>query len=104
MKKFIEWLKSLDRGTVFRTILWILALANQAIAIIGITSYASAEWYQWLTAGITFVTTAITWWYNNDFTSAAQWGTRVLEALKDGVITEEEVKDLLGKHSDPEEK
>lgn len=98
MKKFWEWLKSLDKGTILRTVLQILAYANQIVAIIGSTSFANAEWYQWLSVGITFAITAITWWYNNDFTSAAQWGTRVLEALKDGKITEDEIKELLGKH------
>lgn len=95
MKKFFEWLKSLDKGTILRTILQALAYVNQIVALIGQTSFASAEWYQWLSLGVTFVITAITWWYNNDITSAAQWGTKVLEALKDGKITEEEVKELL---------
>ena len=97
MKKFIAWLKSLDRGTIFRTALMFLAIANQVVAWVGSTTYASADWYQILSYAITIATALITWWYNNDFTSAAQWGTKVLEALKDGVITEEEVRDLLGK-------
>lgn len=98
MKKFLEWLKSLDKGTILRTVLQILAYANQIVAIFGSSSFASAEWYQWLSVGLTFAITIVTWWYNNDFTSAAQWGTRVLEALKDGKITEEEIKELLSKH------
>lgn len=98
MKKFFDWLGSLDVGTVLRTILQVLAYANQVIALIGSTSFASADWYQWTSLGVTFAITVFTWWYNNDFTSAAQWGTKVLEALKDGKITEDEVKELLGKN------
>lgn len=100
MKKFWEWLKSLDKGTILRTILQALAYVNQLIAIIGASSFANAEWYQWVSLGATFLTTVFSWWYNNDFTSAAQWGTKVLNALADGKITEEEVKELLEAHKD----
>lgn len=95
MKDFWKWLKSLDKGTVLRTILQVLAYANQVVAIVGQSSFAQSEWYQWLSIGVTFTITVITWWYNNDFTSAAQWGTKVLEALKDGKLTEDEVRELL---------
>lgn len=95
MKDFWKWLKSLDKGTVLRTILQVLAYINQVVAIVGQSSFAQSEWYQWLSIGVTFTITVITWWYNNDFTSAAQWGTKVLEALKDGKLTEDEVRELL---------
>lgn len=95
MKDFWKWLKSLDKGTVLRTILQVLAYVNQVVAIVGQSSFAQSEWYQWLSIGVTFTITVITWWYNNDFTSAAQWGTKVLEALKDGKLTEDEVRELL---------
>lgn len=95
-KKIIDGLKSNDRGTVFRTVLQILAYINQLIALIGRTSFADAAWYQWVSVGITFAITAVTWWYNNDITSAAKWGSKVMDALKDGKLTEDEVKDLLG--------
>ena len=87
--------KSGDRGPIFRTILQLLAYANQIVAFIGRFSFASADWYQWLSLGLTFVITAITWWYNNDWTSAAKWGSRVMDALKDGKIDVDEVKELL---------
>lgn len=95
-KKIWEGLVSGDRGTTLRTILQILAYINQVVALIGHTSFASAEWYQWLSLGVTFIITVVTWWYNNDITSAAKWGSKVMDALKDGKITEDEVKDLLG--------
>ena len=95
-QKIIDGLKSGDKGTILRTILQVLAYVNQLVALIGRTSYAEAAWYQWLSLGVTFVITAITWWYNNDITSAARWGSKVMDALKDGKITEDEVKELLG--------
>lgn len=95
MKDFIKWLKSLDKGTIVRTILQVLAYANQIVALIGRTSFASADWYQWVSLVVTFLITTVTWWFNNDITSAAQWGTKVLNAIEDGVLTEEEVKELL---------
>ena len=95
-RNIIAGFKSRDRGTIFRTILYILAYVNQVVALIGHTSFAAADWYQWLSLGVTFVITAITWWYNNDITSAAKWGSKVMDALKDGKITVDEVKDLLG--------
>lgn len=100
MKKFWAWLKGLDAGTIVRTLLQAMAYVNQFIAIIGASSFAAAEWYQWLSLGATFITTVLSWWYNNDFTSAAKWGTKVLNALADGVITEEEVKELLDAHKE----
>lgn len=91
----IAGFKSDDRGTKFRTVLYILAYVNQVVALIGHTSFAAADWYQWLSLGVTFVITAVTWWYNNDITSAAKWGSKVMDALKDGKITVEEVQELL---------
>lgn len=96
IKKIIEGITSGDRGTIFRTVLQALAYINQLVALIGHTSFASAAWYQWLSLGVTFAITAVTWWYNNDITSAAKWGSKVMDALKDGKLSEDEVKDLLG--------
>ena len=96
MKKIIEKIKSIDKGTLFRTAAQVLAYINQIVALIGSTSFASAAWYQWLSLSVTFVSTAVSWWYNNDVTSAAQWGSRVVDALKDGKLSEDEVKELLG--------
>ena len=99
-KNIIDGLTSRDRGTVFRTVLQVLAYINQLVALIGRTSFADAAWYQWLSVGVTFTITAVTWWYNNDITSAAKWGSKVMDALKDGKITEDEVKELLGGNDD----
>lgn len=100
MKKIIEKLKTVDKGTWIRTITLILALANQFIAVVGATSFASAEWYQIASIVITVATALFAGWKNNDWTHFAQLGTGVLRALKDGRITEDEVKALLEKGKD----
>ena len=45
--------------------------------------------------GITLVITVLSYWYNNDWTSAAKLGSKVIDALKDGKVTKEEVNNLL---------
>ena len=99
-KTIYEGFTSRDKGTIIRTVLQILAYINQLVALIGKTTFASADWYQWLSLGLTFLITALTWWYNNDITSAAKWGSKVMDALKDGKITVDEVKELLGGNDD----
>lgn len=54
---------------------------------------ASAEWVTLIASFILAVWNA---WKNNDFTAAAKVGTEVMHAIKDGKITAEEVKDILG--------
>ena len=100
MRKLIEKIKSLDKGTVIRTVVLILALANQGIAVLGATSYASAAWYQITSITVTIATALFTAWKNNDFTAFAKLGTGVLHALKDGKITPDEVAELLEKSED----
>lgn len=90
-------MKKIDKGTIIRTITLILALANQTVAIVGATTFASAAWYQVFSIVVTIATALFTAWKNNDFTHFAQLASSVLHALKDGKITEDEVKELLEK-------
>ena len=87
----------IDRGTIIRTVTLIIALANQAVATIGASTFANATWYQILSIAVTVATAVFTAWKNNDFTYFAQLGTGIIHALKDGKITEDEVKELLNK-------
>lgn len=100
MKKIIEKLKSVDKGTIIRSATLILAIINQVIAVIGATSFASATWYQIVSIIATVVTSIISAWENNDWTYFARLGTDVLDALEDGKITKEEVTEMLEKHKD----
>lgn len=96
-KKIVEKIKSLDKGTILRTILAILTLANQVVALVGRTSFASASWYQWLSFGLTLAMMVVSYWYNNDWSKLAQVARDVFDAMKDGKITEEEAKKLIDK-------
>lgn len=97
MSKFIEKIKSLDKGTVIRSIALVIALANQVVAVFGATSFAAAPWYQITTLVVTAVTALFAGWKNNDFTDFAKLASGVLSALRDGKITVDEVKELLEK-------
>ncbi len=97
IKKLVEKIKALDKGTVLRIAALVIALANQVIAVLGATTYANALWYQITSIIITAATALFTAWKNNDFTDAAKLGTKVLKALKDGKITPDEVVDMIKK-------
>lgn len=53
------------------------------------------ETFEWASLISAFTLAAWNAWKNNDFTLAAKIGTRVMNAIKDGEITAEEVKDFL---------
>ena len=97
MTKLINKIKSLDKGTIIRTILFICAIGNQVVAVVGMTSFASEPWYQILSLVFTAVISIVTAWKNNNFTYFAQLSGELLKALKDGKITKEEVIELLEK-------
>lgn len=104
MKNLLAKLKSVDKGTIIRSATLILAIANQIVAVIGASSFASAMWYQILSLVVTGVTSVIAAWENNDWTLFARVGTGVLDALEDGKITLEEVQELLDKEKTSEDK
>lgn len=104
MKKVLEKLKSLDKGTILRTILMILTVANQIVALAGKSSFASADWYQWLSFGLTLAVMLVSYWYNNDWSKLAQKSRDIFDALKDGKITEEEANKLLDKTTNESDK
>lgn len=53
------------------------------------------ESWEWVSLISAFILAGWNAWKNNDFTFAAKIGTRVMNAIKDGKITEDEVKDFL---------
>lgn len=102
-KKIIDKIKSLDKGTICRTVLQIATYVNQLIALVGMTSFASSPVYQWITFGVTLVVTAVSYWYNNDWTNFAQLAGEILDMLSDGKITKEELEEFIQKHKDSKE-
>jgi SPP1 family holin len=82
-------------GTIIRVILQLLAYANQLIALLGSTSFASSPVYQWISFGITVAITLLTFWKDNDFTKSAIMMSEIFKALKDGKLSEEEKNQLI---------
>ena len=98
MNKIFEKLKSLDKGTMVRTVLQALVYVNQFVALLGSTSFASSPIYQWVSFGVTLVITALSYWYNNDWTKLSQLSRDVFDMLKDGEISDEEIKEFIETH------
>lgn len=93
MKKLLDRIKSLDKGTIIRTLVLIVTIINQVVAFIS----QSSGWYLGLSIAALVISAVIAWWNNNDITPAAQLATKILNALQDGKISAEEVKELLDK-------
>ena len=70
--------------TIIRTIVLIVALCNQALAIFGREQLpiTDDQVYQIVTLIITIVTSLVTWWKNNSFTQAALHGDVLMKKLK----------------------
>ncbi len=98
MKKILDRIKSLDKGTMIRTLVLIVTIINQVVAFIS----QSSRWYLGLSITALVVSAVIAWWENNDITPAAQLATKILNAMQDGKISAEEVKELLDKQKEKE--
>ena len=53
------------------------------------------ESLEWVSLIVTFLLAAWNAWKNNDFTFAAKVGTKVMNAIKDGKITADEIESFL---------
>lgn len=98
MKKLLDRIKSLDKGTIIRTLVLIVTIINQVVAFIS----QSSGWYLGLSITALVISAVIAWWNNNDITPAAQLATKILNAMQDGKISAEEVKELLDKQKQKE--
>jgi hypothetical protein len=98
MKKILDRIKSLDKGTIIRTLVLIVTIINQVVAFIS----QSSGWYLGLSITALVISAVIAWWSNNDITPAAQLATKILNAMQDGKISAEEVKELLDKQKQKE--
>lgn len=88
-------------STIARIGALLVALANQCLALFGrdVLPFTDNAVYQFITVVVTVLVAIISAWKNNDITSFARTSGKVLDALKDGKITKEEVENLL-KESD----
>lgn len=72
--------------TIARTIVLILALVNQVLAVLGkgTIDIAENDIYQLVSIAWTVVSAVVAWWYNNSFTEHALRADKYLAALKNG--------------------
>lgn len=75
---------TINKGTVIRTVLLLLALANQLLALWGKSPLPFEEETvtQLVSFGFTAVTAAVSWWKNNSFTQAAIAADEYLSELR----------------------
>lgn len=77
-------MKFIKADTIARTIVLVLALINQVLAIVGKEAlpFAEDEVYQICSLIATIVTSGIAWWKNNSFTQAAIAGDELMKEKK----------------------
>ena len=74
--------------TIVRTIILVIALANQALAICGKQAFPVTEdqVYQVVSLVVTIGSAVWAWWKNNSFTHAAIEGDKIKDAIKAGEL------------------
>lgn len=77
-------MSQIKTDTIVRTIVLIIALANQILAILGKEAFPVTEdqVYQIVTLIVTVAASVWSWWKNNSFTEAAIEGDKVKDRLK----------------------
>ncbi|KZK38729.1 Phage holin [Lactococcus cremoris] len=75
-------MKTIDKGTLTRTILLWLAILNQILTALNMNPLPLDD--NTVSTVITTVFALWAWWKNNDFTYAAKKGTELTKSLKNG--------------------
>lgn len=77
-------MKNVKADTIIRTIVLIIALLNQGLAIFGKEAFpiTEDEVYQVVTVIATIASSVWAWWKNNSFTKNAIEADKVLDNLK----------------------
>lgn len=77
-------MKNVKADTIVRTIVLIIALFNQGLAILGKEAFpiTEDEVYQVVTVIATIASSVWAWWKNNSFTKNAIEADKVLDNLK----------------------
>ena len=88
----------MDRGGKIRTVLQLLVYINQLLVVLGKSPLGDTQIYLWITFGLTVGITSLTYWKNNDWTHFAKVSTQVYNVLKDGRLTEDELKEFVENH------
>ena len=76
---------NITAGTIARTIVLLLALANQVLAMCGkqVLNIADDDIYQVVSIVFTISASAVAWWKNNSFTQEAIKADKYKENIKE---------------------
>lgn len=93
-------------STIARVAALAVALVNECLALFGrgALPFTDSMAYQVVSLVLTVAVAAVNCWYNNDFTKFAVLTGKVFSALKDGKITEDEVRSILNEIKNTEDK
>lgn len=75
-------MKTIDKGTLTRTIFLWLAILNQILTALNMNPLPLDD--NTVSTVITAVFALLAWWKNNDFTHAVKKGTELTKSLKNG--------------------
>lgn len=78
-------MNNITAGTIARTIVLLLALANQVLAMCGkqILNISDDDIYQVVSIVFTIGASAVAWWKNNSFSQTALKADKVMAELKE---------------------
>lgn len=78
-------MNNVTAGTIARTIVLLLALANQVLAMCGkqVLNISDDDIYQVVSIVFTIGASAVAWWKNNSFTQEAIKADEVMTELKE---------------------
>ena len=78
-------MNNVTTGTIARTIVLILALANQVLAMCGkqVLNISDDDIYQTVSLLFTIGASAVAWWKNNSFSQASIKADEVMTELKE---------------------
>ena len=78
-------MNNVTAGTIARTIVLLLALANQVLAMCGkqVLNISDDDIYQTVSLLFTIGASAVAWWKNNSFSQAAIKADEVMTELKE---------------------
>lgn len=76
---------NISAGTIARTIVLLLALANQVLAMCGkqVLNISDDDIYQVVSIVFTIGASAVAWWKNNSFSQTALKADKVMAELKE---------------------
>ena len=78
-------MNNVTAGTIARTIVLLLALANQVLAMCGkqVLNISDDDIYQTVSLLFTIGASAVAWWKNNSFSQTALKADKVMAELKE---------------------